>query len=204
MRHTIRRPILLPLVIAIVTAGCSPVELTSVVDTQFLLGSRMFPLNSVLIVYDSRDLAMKQEFESDFRDYLIRNSSAQVHTDIELYSPLKRMAEKEKIWALKDNGIVAVIYIPGGGSGRPLRDWLLPEAPEIDTETQAWKSSVVKVFLPATAQVVWAGSIAGTQDASGEVLHSKGFFSAVTADLIRRGILDIPRAASPGLPGFNR
>ncbi len=205
MQLPTHRRFILPLIITLAfSVGCSTVELTSVVDTQFLLGSRLFPLGSVLVVYDSRDLALKQEFESEFKDYLGENSSVQVRTDIELYSPLKRMEEKEKVWALKDNSIAAVIYISGGGSGRQLRDWLLPEAPDIDTDTQAWKSSVVKLFLPSTAQVVWAGSIAGHESSTGEDLFSRGFFSAVTGDLIRRGILDVPRAVSPGLPGFNR
>jgi hypothetical protein len=96
------------------------------------------------------------------------------------------------------------LYISGGGGGRPLRDWLLPEAADIDTDTQAWKSSAVKLFLPSTGQVVWAGSIAGTDAIVSEDLLSSRFFNAVTSDLIRRGILDIPRVANPGLRGFNR
>jgi hypothetical protein len=184
--------------------ACSSVELTSVVDTQFLLGSRLFPLNSILVVYDSRDLALKQEFETSFSAYLTDNAAVKVYSDIELYSPLKKVEEKEKEWALRDNSINGVIYISGGGSGRSLRDWLLPEAAEIDTDTQAWKSSAVKLFLPSTGQVVWAGNVAGNDAYVGEGLLSRGFFSAVNSDLVRRGILDIPRSANPGLRGFNR
>ncbi|MFZ1731827.1 MAG: hypothetical protein WBQ23_02465 [Bacteroidota bacterium] len=189
---------------ALSMAGCTSVELTSVVDSQFLLGSRLLPLNSVLIVYDSRDLALKQEFESGFKDYLQGNSSAEVYLDIDLYSPLKKLEEKEKEWALRDNKIDGVIYFSSGGSGRSLREWLLPEAKDIETETQAWKSSAVKVFLPSTGQVVWAGNITGSDAFVGEALLSRSFFSAVSGDLVRRGILDIPRIANPGLRGFNR
>ncbi|MBE0644263.1 MAG: hypothetical protein IH600_09300 [Bacteroidetes bacterium] len=205
MPTTTPRLAILPLVILILAfAGCSTVELTSVVDTQFLLGSRLMPLQTVLVVYDTRDLALKQDFESSFADYIRANTSTIVHTDIELYSPLKKLEDKEKVWALKDNNIDGVIYLYGGGSGRPLRDWLLPEAPEIDADTPAWKSSAVKLFLPSTGQVVWAGSVVGLDAFVGVELNSRGFFSAVVGDLVRRGMLDIPRPANPGLRGFNR
>jgi hypothetical protein len=62
----------------------------------------------------------------------------------------------------------------------------------------------VKLFLPSTGQVVWAGSIEGIDAYVGEELNSRSFYSAVVGDLVRRGILDIPRAENPGLRGFNR
>ncbi len=200
-----RRPYYPLFVLLLLTlAGCSSVNLTSVVDTQFLLGSRLLPLQGLLVVYDSRDLTLKQDFETSFAEYIRENTSAIAHTDIELYSPLKNLDEKEKIWALKDSYIDGVLYIYGGGSGRPLRDWLLPEAKDIDKETQAWKSSAVKLFLPSTGVVVWAGNVEGNDAFVGEELNSGGFFSAVVADLVRRGILEVPRSENPGLRGFNR
>ncbi len=192
------------LVALFVVTGCAPMELSSVVDTQFLLGSRDLPMSNVLVVYDSRDLTVKQEFELAFSEYLEANSAVKAHTDIELYSPLKKLSEKEKEWALRDNNIDGVLYISGGGSGRSLREWLLPESPDIDIETQAWKSSDVRIFLPTTAQVVWAGSLQERDAVLNEDFLSRGFYSAVTSDLVRRGILDIPRVANPGLRGFNR
>ena len=194
----------LMLLSAMLLAGCSPVELTSVIDTQFLLTSRDIPINSLLVVYDSKDLALKQQFEEGFAEYLRENSAAQVFADIDLYSPLKKMEDREKTWAIRDNSISAVLYVYGGGSGRSLRDWLLPEAADIDTETQAWKSSAARLFLPATGQVVWAGNVTGQIAYVGEDLFGSGFYSAVTADLIKRGILEVPRVQNPAMRGFNR
>lgn len=208
-RHYLRpfhTPIVLLLLLSATgpISGCASVELSSILDTQFLLTTRDLPFNSVLVVYDTKDLARKQEFEQAVTDYLREHTAAQVHADIDLYSPLKQLEDKEKIWALRDNSIQAVLYLPGGGSGRPLRDWLLPEAPEIDTETPAWKSSTAKLFLPATAQVVWAGSVMGHEGYVGEELRSRAFYSAIVADLVGHGILEIPRVENPGLRGFNR
>ncbi|MBR9976228.1 MAG: hypothetical protein KFF77_11650 [Bacteroidetes bacterium] len=186
------------------STSCSTVELTSVVDTQFLLTTRDIPLNSMMVVYDTKDLALKQRFEAEFAEYLRDNTSAQVYLDIELYSPLKNMPEQEKVWAIRDNSIAAVLYVSGGGSGRPLRDWLLPESPDIDTETQAWKSSAARLFLPATGQVIWAGNIEGGINYVGVELISGSFYSAITSDLIRRGILAVPRVENPAMRGFNR
>ncbi|MDX9757906.1 MAG: hypothetical protein RBU27_01995 [Bacteroidota bacterium] len=201
-----RTHFVLPLlfVVAALLSGCASVELSSILDTQFLLTTRDLPFNSVLVVYDSKDLARKQEFEHAFAAYLREHTDAQIHADIDLYSPLKRLEEKEKTWALRDNSIQAVLYMHGGGGGRSLRDWLLPEAPDLDTETPAWKSSAVKLFLPATAQVVWAGSVMGHEGYVGEELRSRAFFSAVVADLVGHGMLDMPRVDNPALRGFNR
>jgi hypothetical protein len=198
------RPLFLPLASLLMLAGCSTVELTSVVDTQFLLTTRDLPFNSVLVVYDTKDLALKQKFEYAFSEYLRENSATQVHADIDLYSPLKQMEEKEKTWALRDNNIVAVLYFQGGGSGRSLRDWLLPEAPDIDISTAAWKSGAAKVFIPTTGQVVWAGNVAEHDAFVGEELISSGFYSAVVSDLVRRGFLESPRVENPAMRGFNR
>lgn len=196
--------LLLHAIAAMFLSSCSTVELTSVVDTQFLLTTRDIPLNSLLVVYDTKDLALKQQFEAEFAEYLRKNTSAQVYQDIELYSPLKNMSEQEKVWAIRDNSIAAVLYVSGGGSGRPLRDWLLPESPDIDTQTQAWKSSAARLFLPATGQVVWAGNIEGGINYIGEDMFTGGFYSAITSDLVRRGILDVPRVENPAMRGFNR
>ena len=201
---TRRLSFLLPALAALIMASCSSVELTSVIDTQFLLTTRDIPLNSLLVVYDAKDLALKQRFESEFAEYLRDNTSAQVHTDIELYLPLKNMSDQEKVWAIRDNSITAVLYVSGGGSGRPLRDWLLPESPDIDTQTQAWKSSAARLFLPATAQVVWAGNIAGGINFIGEDMFSGSFYGAITSDLIKRGILAPPVVENPAMRGFNR
>jgi hypothetical protein len=199
-----RRLAVLAFISLSLTAGCSTVDLSTVVDTQFLLTSRDLPLNSLLVVYDAKDLALKQEFEGAFAEYLREHTSAEVRTDIELYSPLKQMEEREKVWALRDNKITAVLYVYGGGSGRPLRDWLLPEAPDLDTGTPAWKSSAAKIFLPATAQVVWAGNVVGQDALVRENLFSRGFYSAIVSDLVRRGFLDVPHVANPAMRGFNR
>lgn len=198
------RPFFLPFAALLLLTGCSSVELTSVVDTQFLLTTRDLPFNSILVVYDTKDLALKQEFEYGLVEYLRGNSAAQAHADIDLYSPLKKMEDKEKTWALRDNNIVAVLYFHGGGSGRSLRDWLLPEAPDIDISTAAWKSGAAKVFIPTTGQVVWAGNVAEHDAFVGEELISGGFYSAVVSDLIRRGFLEAPRVENPAMRGFNR
>lgn len=202
----LRRRSVLPLLLTIsaLLSGCASVELSSITDTQFLLTTRDLPFNSVLVVYDSKDLARKQEFEHALAEYLRGHTAAQVHADIDLYSPLKQLEDKEKTWALRDNSIQAVLYMHGGGSGRPLRDWLLPEAPDLDTETPAWKSSVVKLFLPATAQVVWAGNVAGHEAMVDEKLFGRAFSSAIVADLVGHGMLEMPRIDNPAMRGFNR
>ena len=188
----------------VLLTACSSVELTSVVDTQFLLGNRVLPLSNILIVYDSRNLPEKDEFEAAFSAYLRESGTVLVYRDIDLYSPLKKMTDKEKLWALKDEGIDGVLYLNGGGSGRALREWLYPEAKDIETSTPAWTSGTVKLFLPATGQVIWVGSVADYGSVVHSDLNSRGFFSAVSSDLLRRGIIEEAIDHSPGLRGFNR
>ncbi len=197
-----------PLALLVVTAamlgGCSSVELNSVVDTQFLLANRILPLQNILVVYDSRDLAAKDAFEAAFADYLRGSANVNVFRDIDLYSPLKNMSDKEKLWALKDEGIEGVLYLFGGDSQRSLREWLYPDAPDIDKNTPAWQTGAIKLFLPTTAQVIWVGSIADYGSVVYEDLNSRSFFSAVSSDLLRRGIIAVQEDTSPGLRGFNR
>lgn len=184
--------------------ACAGVDMSSVVDTQFLMTNRDLPLQNLLVVYDSRDLALKDDFEMEFASYLRENAEIKVHRDIDLFTPLKNMTDKEKVWALKDASIDGVIYMNGGLSGRPLREWLYPEAPELDTKTPAWTGGTIKLFLPRTAQVVWVGNVSEAGGMAGEELNTRGFFSAVTLDLVRRGIIAQPRDRTPGLRGFNR
>lgn len=188
----------------ILFGGCAPVNLTSVVDTQFILANRDLPLKNLLIVYDTRDLGLKGEFEAAFTEYVRENSDARALRDLDLYSPLKKMTDREKLWALKDESIDGVLYLNGGGSGRSLREWLYPEAKELETDTPAWRGGTVKLFLPKTGQVIWVGSV---EDAGGlvdEELNSRGLFSAVTNDLLQRGIVPARRVENPALRGFNR
>ncbi len=187
----------------LILSACGPMELTSVVDTQYLMGNRDLPLQNVLVVYDSRDLALKDRFETAFMKFLEENTDAKAFRDIALYSPLKKLSDKEKLWALKDQSIDGVLYISGGGSGRSIREWLYPEA-EIDTGTTAWQSGTAKLFLPKSGGVIWIGSIPGTQGSAGEDLESRRFYSAVTNDLLQQGILQKQRPRNPALPGFNR
>ena len=183
--------------------ACAPMELTSVVDTQYLMGNRDLPLQNLLVVFDSRDLALKDRLESAFAEFLDENSDAKAFRDIALYSPLKNLSEKEKLWALKDQSIDGVLYIDGGGSGRSIREWLYPEA-GIDTGTTAWQNATVRLFQPKSGSVIWIGSIPARQAKTPEDLESRGFYSAVTSDLLRQGILDKQRPRNPALPGFNR
>lgn len=203
-----RLPLIPPALAALIIAAmafpaCGPMELTSVVDTQYLLGNRELPLDNLLVVFDSRDLAFKERLETAFVEFLEQNSDANAYRDIALYSPLKKMNEKEKLWALKDQSIDGVLYIDGGGSGRSIREWLYPDA-TIDTGTTAWKNGTVKLFLPESGGVIWIGSIPGQQGRSGEELESRRFYSAVTNDLLRQGILQKQSPRNPGLPGYNR
>lgn len=193
----------IPLILLLLSA-CSSIDLTTIADTQFLLTGRELPFENVLIVYDIGDLALKQEVEYAFGKYIEEHTDTEVFYDIDMYSPLKIMSEKEKEWALRDNQIQGVLFIAGKGSGRPLRDWLLPEAEDIQTQTQAWRTSVIRLFLPATGDVVWAGSVQGVEGMLTGSLLKKSFYSAVTGDLLRRGILQPPAAVNPGLRGFNR
>lgn len=193
----------IPLILFLLSS-CSSVDLTTIVDTQFLLTGRELPFERVLLVFDSGDLALKQKVEYSFGKYIKEHTDAEVFYDIDMYSPLKIMSEKEKEWALRDNQIQGVLFLAGRGSGRTLRDWLLPEAKDIETETQAWRTSVIHLFLPATGDVVWAGSVQGVEGVITEPLLKKSFYGAVTGDLLRRGILEQPAAVNPGLRGFNR
>ena len=188
---------------ALALPACGPMELTSVVDTQYLMGNRDLPLQNLLVVYDSRDLALKDRLETAFTEFLEENSDAKAFRDIALYSPLKKLSEKEKLWALKDQSIEGVLYIDGGGSGRSIREWLYPEA-KIDTGTTAWQNGTVRLFQPKSGTVIWIGSIPGQQGRVGEDLESRRFYSAVTNDLLRQGILQKQRPKNPALPGFNR
>ena len=197
-------PVAFLLLAAVLCGGCSSVELNSLVDTQFLLANRILPLQNILVVYDTRDLAEKDAFEKEFADYLRGSANVNVFRDIDLYSPLKNMSDKEKLWALKDEGIEGVLYLFGGDSQRSLREWLYPEAPDIDRNTPAWQTGVIKLFLPTTAQVIWVGSIAEYGSVVYEDLNSSAFFSAVSSDLLRRGIIDVQEDTSPGLRGFIR
>ncbi len=188
----------------IALGGCAPVNLTSVVDTQFILANRDLPLKNLLVVYDARDLGLKGEFEASFTAYLRDNAEVRALRDLDLYSPLKKMTDREKLWALKDESIDGVLYLYGGGSGRDLREWLYPDAADLETDTPAWRSGTVKLFLPKTGQVIWVGSV---EDAGGlvdEELNSRGLFSAVTSDLLQRGIIEARRIENPALRGFNR
>ncbi len=194
----------LALLVLVFLAGCSSVDLNTVVDTQFLLANRTLPLQSVLVVYDSRDLAAKDEFEAALASYLRESSDARVYRDLDLYSPLKNMSEKEKLWALKDEGIDGVLYLSGGQSGRSLREWLHPEAADIDTNTPAWQTGTIKLFLPTSGQVIWVGSVKDYGSVVYDDLNSSSFFSAVSSDLLRRGILAMKTDRNPGLRGFNR
>ena len=189
---------------AILFSSCAPVNLTSVVDTQFILANRDLPLENLLIVYDARDLGVKGEFEAAFTEYLRENANVRALRDLDLYSPLKKMTDREKLWALKDESIDGVLYLNGGGSGRSLREWLYPEAADLETDTPAWRGGTVKWFLPKTGKVIWVGSV---EDAGGlvdEELNSRGFFSAVTSDFLQRGIIAAREVQNPGLRGFNR
>jgi hypothetical protein len=192
------------LLVVVLLTACSSVEMTSVVDTQFLLGNRVLPLTNILVVYDSRDLSVKDEFEAAFATYLRESATVKVYRDIDLYSPLKKMTEKEKLWALKDEGIEGVLYLNGGGSGRSLREWLYTDAKDIETTTAAWMSGTIKLFLPVTGQVIWVGSVADYGSVVYDDLNARSFFSAVSSDLLRRGIIEEQIDQSPGLRGFNR
>ncbi|MCB2205905.1 hypothetical protein KQI65_14275 [bacterium] len=194
----------LSLLTAVFLFGCSSVDLNTVVDTQFLLANRSLPLQNILVVYDSHDLAKKDAFEEAFASYLRDNTACIVYRDIDLYSPLKNMSEKEKLWALKDENIDGVLYMFGGNSDRSLREWLYPEAPDIQRDTPAWRSGAIKLFLPKTAQVIWVGSISDYGSIVYDDLNSRSFFSAVSTDLLRRGIIAAREEANPGLRGFNR
>jgi hypothetical protein len=204
MTHLFRHPSVRCIPLILLLSSCTSIELTSIVDTQFLLTGRELPFERILLVYDTGDLARKQSVEYSFGEYLREHSAAEVYHDIDLFSPLRIMTEKEKEWALRDNAIQGVLYIAGGGSGRALRDWLLPEAKDIEKETQAWRTSVIRLFLPSTGQVIWAGSVQGIEGTIDPSSLTTRFYSAVTAELLRRSVLERPAAANPGLRGFNR
>ncbi len=184
-------------------SSCGGVQLASVTDTQFLLTNRILPLRSMMVVYDTRDLGMKAEVEQSLVEALRSNADVVARRDIDLFSPLKTLSEKEKVWALKDNDVKAVLYIGGKGSGRPLRDWLYTEAKDIDTGTPAWSSSVVRLFLPETGEVIWTGSLSG-EETGPEVISTRGFASAVASELVRLGMIAVRRPENPALRGFNR
>lgn len=184
--------------------SCGSMELATVADTQYLLTSRSMPLTSLLVVCDTRDLGFKSEMETGLTGYLKEEVGINVYRDIDLYSPLKTLSEKEKLWALKDAGIQAVMYLDAGGSGRSLREWLYPDSPDLDMKTQAWQSSCVRLFTPEKAQVVWVAGVEGeTQKVTGELL-GRSFYAAVTGDLLKRGILAIAIDDQPMIRGFNR
>gem|GEM_PF-1456669 len=195
------RPMLLVLILL---TSCGGIELTSVVDTQFLLTSRSMPLNNILVVCDTRNLALKDAVESSIANHLRMSSDARVFRDIDLYSPLKTLTEKEKLWAIRDAEIGGVLYMNVGESGRSLRDWLYTEATDIDVETQAWQSSVAKLFIPSTGVVVWAASMPDRDEVGADLLTSRSFRVALAADLLQRGIIEQPQVRNPGLRGFNR
>jgi len=178
--------------------------MTTVVDTQFLLGNRNVPLGNLLVVYDSRDLDVKQRFETGFSEHLREIAEVRALRDVDLFSPLKQMTEKEKLWVLKDENIDGILYLDGGGSGRSLREWLYPEAENIATNTPAWENGIVKLFLPQNGQVIWIGSVPGHNGPVDENLLSRRFFTAVTSDLMLHGILQLRQRGTPGMPGFNR
>ncbi|MDT8324006.1 MAG: hypothetical protein RRA94_07850 [Bacteroidota bacterium] len=198
------KTIVLSMLTLLLCAACSSVDLNTVVDTQFLLANRTLPLQSLLVVYDTRDLAAKDEFEGALASHLRESSDATVYRDIDLYSPLKNMSDKEKLWALKDEGIDGILYLSGGPGERSMRDWLYPEAADIDRNTPAWQTGTIKLFLPNSGQVIWVGSVKDYGSVVYDDLNSRGFFSAVSSDLLRRGILDEKRDPNPGLRGFNR
>jgi hypothetical protein len=202
--ETAMKSLSLSLIALVLFTGCASVDLNTVVDTQFLLANRTLPLQNLLVVYDTRDLAAKDEFEGALASYLRESSDASVYRDIDLYSPLKNMSEKEKLWALKDEGIDGILYLSGGQSARSLREWLYPEAADIDTNTPAWQTGTVKLFLPSSGQVIWVGSVKDYGSVVYDDLNSSGFFSAVSSDLLRRGILTVKSERNPGLRGFNR
>ncbi|MBN1448093.1 MAG: hypothetical protein JXA28_09190 [Bacteroidetes bacterium] len=207
MMHSIPRSFrsFLPFILVVFTGtACGPVEMTTVVDTQFLLGNRALPLRNLIVVFDGSDFDIKQRFEAAFVKYLAENAELRAFRDVDLYTPLKQMTDKEKLWALKDESIDGILYIDGGGSGRSLREWLYPEAPDIETTTIAWKSGTVRLFLPQTGQVIWVGNVTGHSGTVGEDLMSRRFYGAVTSDLILHGILQQRRPQNPAMPGFNR
>jgi hypothetical protein len=185
-------------------AACSGIELTSVVDTQFLMTTRSLPFTTVLVVCDTRDLGLKGAMEEGLAVHLQRDIGLTAYRDIDLYSPLKTLSEREKVWALKDAEIQAVLYIDAGGSGRPLRDWLHTEAADVDTLTQAWQSSSVLLFLPDLGQVVWAAGLPGETQKVTSDLNTRSFYTAISSDLLRRRIIAVETSSQPLIRGFNR
>jgi hypothetical protein len=185
-------------------SACGSMELSTVADTQFLMSTRTLPFERILVVCDTRDLGLKAELEEGMSRYLMETAGVQAFRDIDLYSPLKTLSEKEKVWALKDAGINAVLYMYAGGSGRSLRDWVYPEAPDVDVTTQAWQSSGVRLIIPETGQVVWVAGLPGESQVVSPETPARKLYAAVTADLLQRRFLALPTEDQPLIRGFNR
>jgi hypothetical protein len=206
--HSIIRRIvnhLLPLLAALVLfPACGSMELSTVADTQFLMSTRTLPFERLLVVCDTRDLGLKAELEEGLSRYLMGIADVKAFRDIDLYSPLKTLSEKEKVWALKDASINAVLYMYAGGSGRSLRDWVFPEAADVDVTTQAWQSSSVRLIIPETGQVVWVAGLPGESQVVSSETPARKLFAAVGADLLKRRFLGMPSDDQPLIRGFNR
>ena len=190
--------------LSLAVQSCGSLELATVADTQFILTTRTLPLTCILVACDTRDLNFKSAMETDLALYLREHASVIVFRDIDLFSPLKSMTDKEKLWALKDAGIQGVLFLNGGGSGRSLRDWLYPDAMDLDTKTQAWVATCGRLFIPESGSVIWA---AGLPEQEQRVTHdhlTRSFHAAIVGDLLLRGFIAVPVEEQPMIRGFNR
>ncbi|MCZ7554858.1 MAG: hypothetical protein M5R41_00465 [Bacteroidia bacterium] len=197
-------PALPLLAVVFLVSACGTLDIAAVADTQFMMSTRTLPFERILVVCDTRDLGLKSELEEGMKRYLEETAGVEAFRDLDLFTPLKTLSEKEKVWALKDAGINVVLYMSAGGSGRSLRDWLYTEAEDVDKTTQAWQSSVVRLIIPETGQVVWAAGLPGESQLITSETPARKLYAAITSDLLKRGFLALPTDNQPLIRGFNR
>ncbi len=186
-------------------AGCSSLHVTSVADKDFINLSPLVPLKTILIVYDGADQEAKASFEQSFSEYFEQNTMTVPFKAGDLFPPLRKMTEQDRVRAIKDREIGGILLIKGGGSGGSITDWLYPGADVIDTSDPVWQQSQLQLFMPESGQVLWVASFRGFDGRSLSLDdYSRAFISAIGADLLREELVLLRTDGASRMRGFNK